>query len=45
VFLSGSGHDHYVGSVRLVRREAPDTPEQRYAFQFTERTQEWILQD
>jgi response regulator RpfG family c-di-GMP phosphodiesterase len=45
VFLSGAGHEHYVGRVRVVRREAPNTPWQRYAFQFTERLQEWILQD
>jgi hypothetical protein len=45
VFLSGAGHDRYVGLVRVVRKEAPDTPWQRYAFQFTERTPEWILQD
>jgi hypothetical protein len=45
VFLSGAGHDRYVGSVRVVRKEAPDTPWQRYAFQFAERTPEWILQD
>ena len=45
VFLSGSGHEKYVGRVRVVRREAPDTPWQRYAFQFIERTPEWILQD
>jgi DNA-binding response OmpR family regulator len=45
VFLSGADHERYVGSVRVVRRESPDTPWQRYAFQFTERTPEWILQD
>ena len=45
VFLSGAGHEHYVGSVRVVRREAEGTPWQRYAFQFIERTTEWILQD
>jgi len=45
VFLSGSGHDRYVGGARVVRREAPDTPWQRYAFQFIERSPEWILQD
>ncbi len=44
VFLSGAGHDRHVGRVRVVRREAPDTPWQRYAFQFLERTNEWILQ-
>lgn len=45
VFLSGTGHDRYVGTARAVRREAPNTPWQRYAFQFIERTAEWILQD
>lgn len=45
VFLSASGHDSYVGRARVVRREAPGTPWQRYAFQFTEPTGEWILQD
>ncbi len=45
VFLSGAGHERYVGRVRVVRREAPDTAWQRFAFQFTERTAEWILQD
>lgn len=45
VFLSGPGREQYVGRVRVVRSEAPDTPWQRYAFQFIERTSEWILQD
>ncbi len=45
VFLSGSGHDRHVGRVKLVRTEAPDTPVQRCAFKFVERTAEWILQD
>jgi DNA-binding response OmpR family regulator len=45
VFLTGAGHDRFVGKARIVRREAPDTPWQRYAFQFVERTAEWILQD
>jgi DNA-binding response OmpR family regulator len=45
VFLSGAGREHYVGRVHTVRREAPDTPWQRYAFRFAERTTEWILQD
>ncbi|HEV2396856.1 MAG TPA: response regulator [Candidatus Sulfotelmatobacter sp.] len=44
VFLSGAGRDQYVGSVRVVRRECAGTPWQRYAFQFIERTSEWILQ-
>jgi DNA-binding response OmpR family regulator len=45
VFLSVAGHDRYVGQARAVRREAPDTTWQRYAFQFVERSAEWILQD
>lgn len=45
VFLTGSGHDCYAGRARVVRREAHDTPWQRYAFQFVERSSEWILQD
>jgi DNA-binding response OmpR family regulator len=44
VFLSGTGHERYVGSVRPIRREAAHTPWQKYAFQFVERTSEWILQ-
>jgi DNA-binding response OmpR family regulator len=45
VFLTGAGHDRFVGKAKIVRREAPDTPWQRYAFHFIERTAEWILQD
>jgi DNA-binding response OmpR family regulator len=45
VFLSMAGQDRYVGQARVVRREAPDTPWQRYAFEFTEHSPEWILQD
>jgi DNA-binding response OmpR family regulator len=45
VFLTGSSRDQYVGCVRVVRREAPETPWQSYAFEFIERTPEWILQD
>jgi response regulator RpfG family c-di-GMP phosphodiesterase len=44
-FLSGAGQDRYVGRARAVRQEAPNTPWQRYGFQFLERSQEWILQD
>jgi DNA-binding response OmpR family regulator len=43
-FLTGKGEDRYVGLARHVRKEAPDTPRQRYGFQFTERTSEWIFQ-
>jgi response regulator RpfG family c-di-GMP phosphodiesterase len=45
VFISSAGQDRYVGKVRPARIEAPDTPWQRYGFQFVERSGEWILQD
>jgi len=45
VFLSASGQDRFVGRVRPARIESPDTPWQRYGFQFVERSGEWILQD
>jgi response regulator RpfG family c-di-GMP phosphodiesterase len=44
VFLTGAGNERFVGKAKIVRREAPDTPWQRYGFQFIERTSEWILQ-
>jgi DNA-binding response OmpR family regulator len=45
VFLIGTGEKlRYVGRARVVRREAPDTPWQRYAFEFQEKTLEWVLQ-
>ncbi len=44
-FLTGSGRERYVGRVRVVRRDATDTPWQTYAFEFIERTAEWIFQD
>jgi DNA-binding response OmpR family regulator len=43
VFISSVGQDRYVGKVRSARIEAPDTPWQRYGFQFVERSREWIL--
>jgi response regulator RpfG family c-di-GMP phosphodiesterase len=45
VFISSAGQDRYVGKVRPARTDAPDTPWQRYGFQFVERSMEWILQD
>ncbi len=45
VFLTASGHERFVGTVKVVRTEAPDTPLQRYAFKFVERNSEWILQE
>ena len=43
VFISSAGQDRYVGKVRSARIEAPDTPWQRYGFQFVVRSNEWIL--
>lgn len=45
VFLCGNGHDRFVGKVKTVRTETPNTPMQKYGFQFSERTAEWILQE
>jgi DNA-binding response OmpR family regulator len=45
VFLSAAGHERYVGCARVVRKEGPEMPWQRYAFQFVERTSDWILQE
>ncbi len=45
VFLTNSGQDRFVGTVKMARTEAPDTPLQRYAFKFVERNSEWILQE
>jgi DNA-binding response OmpR family regulator len=44
VFLSGSGNDRHAGTVRAVRQEGPNSPWQRYGFQFVERSPEWIFQ-
>ena len=44
VFLTRAGQDRYVGTVKMVRVEAPNTPLQRYGFEFVERTAEWVLQ-
>jgi len=44
VFLSASTTDRYMGRARAVRQEAPNSPWQRYGFQWVERSPEWILQ-
>lgn len=44
VYLSGAGQDRYVARARAVRKDAADTPWQRYGFQFEERSAEWVLQ-
>jgi DNA-binding response OmpR family regulator len=39
-----SGQEAFAGKARVVRREAPGSPWQRYGFQFVERTSAWVLQ-
>lgn len=43
VFLAG-GAERLAGKARVVRKEAPGAPWQRYGFQFVEKTREWVLQ-
>jgi hypothetical protein len=43
VFLL-SGGEQLVGSARVVRSEITETPYPRYAFRFTEKTGQWVLQ-
>lgn len=42
--VSGDGKYSYAGTARVVRREHPDTPWQRYGFQFKDKTCHWVLQ-
>ena len=44
VFLTTGGKDYYAGTAKVVRREAPGAPWQRYGFQFEETTSDWVLQ-
>lgn len=40
-----SGHDErYVGKARVARKEVSCAPWQNYGFQFTEKTEDWLLQ-
>jgi DNA-binding response OmpR family regulator len=43
VYLAAEA-ERYAGRARVVRRESPHTPWQRYGFEFVERTSEWVLQ-
>jgi twitching motility two-component system response regulator PilH len=45
VFIA-AGHEKYnhAGTARVVRRADPDTPWQKYGFQFQTRTTQWVLQ-
>ena len=42
VYIGGS-EGRLVGRARVTRKESPRTPWQKYAFQFQESTQEWVL--
>jgi response regulator RpfG family c-di-GMP phosphodiesterase len=42
VWLVGGG-ERLAGTARVVRKEAPGAPWQRYGFQFVEKTREWVL--
>lgn len=39
----GIGADRFVGRAGVARKESPHTPWQRYAFQFHDSTDEWLL--
>jgi DNA-binding response OmpR family regulator len=39
----GTGIASFVGRARVVRKESPHTPWQRYALQFLESTHEWVM--
>jgi response regulator RpfG family c-di-GMP phosphodiesterase len=44
VFLATGTEYRYVGTVRVARRQDPDTPWQRYGFEFKTKTAHWVLQ-
>jgi DNA-binding response OmpR family regulator len=43
VFLTSGGHERFAGRARVVRKESPGSPWQRYGFQFVEATSDWVL--
>ncbi|HKV04689.1 MAG TPA: response regulator [Candidatus Acidoferrales bacterium] len=45
VFLASGGQERFAGRAIVVRRESPNSPWQRYGFQFSETTSDWVLQD
>lgn len=44
VFLCADGADCHAGRAKVVRRESPGSPWQRYGFQFEQVTGDWVLQ-
>jgi len=43
VFLTSGGQERFAGRAKVVRRESPGSPWQRYGFQFVETTSDWVL--
>jgi hypothetical protein len=43
VYLSGQ-EERYVGKARVARKEVSGAPWQNYGFQFTGKTEAWVLQ-
>ena len=43
VFLTSGGHERFAGRAQVIRKESPGSPWQRYGFQFTETTSDWVL--
>jgi CheY-like chemotaxis protein len=43
VYLVGQ-EERYVGMARVVRKESPGAPWQKYGFAFTEKNEDWLLQ-
>ncbi len=44
VFLAAGPEYKYVGAARVARRQDPDTPWQKYGFEFQTKTAHWVLQ-
>jgi CheY-like chemotaxis protein len=44
VFTTSGGEERFAGHARVMRRESPGSPWQRYGFQFADTTADWVLQ-
>ena len=42
--IAGNDTHKYAGRARVVRREQPETPWQKYGFEFQDKTSHWVLQ-
>lgn len=45
VFVTTQGQELYAGRARVVRKDSPGAPWQRYGFELLEATRDWVLQD